>query len=95
MRTPQERDKKNLRMQRNENAVKRQTKIARSHGVDVKEPHKFAKHHAMDCGQPGCMLCGNPRKVFSELTAQEKRLFQDTEQQRDKHSNGLPKDQND
>lgn len=93
MRTPQERDKKNLRIQRDENAVKKQTKIARAHGMDVKEPHKFAKHHAMNCGNPKCMLCSNPRKTFSELTAQEKRLFQDTEQQRDKHSNGLPKDQ--
>ena len=95
MRTPQERDKKNLRIQRDENAVKKQAKIAKQHGMDVKEPHKFAKHHAMNCGNPKCMLCANPRKTFSELTAQEKRLFQDAEQQRDKHSNGLPKDQDD
>jgi hypothetical protein len=95
MRTPQERDKKNLRIQRDENAVKKQTKIARAHGMDVKEPHKFAKHHAMDCGQPGCVMCGNPRKTFHELTTQEKRLFQDTEQLRDTHSNGLPRNKDD
>ena len=95
MRTPQERDKKNLRIQRDENAVKKQLKIARAHGMEVKEPHKFAKHHAMDCGNPRCVLCGNPRKTFSELTTQEKRLFQDVEQPRDKHSNGLPRDQHD
>ena len=95
MRTPQERVKKNLRMQRDENAIKKQVKIARTHGMNVKEPHKFAKHHAMDCGQPGCVLCGNPRKTFNELTTQEKRLFQDVEQPRDKHSNGLPRDQHD
>ena len=89
MRTPQERVKKNLRIQRDENAVKKQLKIARAHGMDVKEPHKFAKHHAMDCGQPGCVMCGNPRKTFKELTQQEKRLFQDTEKITDKHSNGL------
>jgi hypothetical protein len=63
--------------------------------MDVKEPHKFAKHHAMDCGQPDCVMCGNPRKTFNELTTQEKRLFQDTEQPRDKHSNGLPRNQDD
>jgi hypothetical protein len=95
MHTPQERDKKNLRIQRDENAVKKQTKIARAHGMDVKEPHKFVKHHALDCGQPGCVMCGNPRKTFNELTTQEKRLFQDTERQRDKHSNGLPRNQDD
>jgi len=95
MRTPQERDKKNLRMQRDENAIKKQVKIARAHGMNVKEPHKFAKHHALDCGQPGCVLCGNPRKTFSELTQQENRLFQDVEQPRDKHSNGLPREHHD
>ena len=82
MHTPQERDKKNLRIQRDENAVKKQTKIARAHGMDVKEPHKFVKHHAMDCGNPRCVLCGNPRKTFSVLTTQEKRIFQGEDQVR-------------
>jgi len=95
MHTPQERDKRNLRIQRDENAIKKQAKIARVHGMDVKEPHRLAKHHAMDCGNPKCVLCGNPRKTFSELTTQEKRLFQDVEQLRDIHSNGLPRDQDD
>jgi len=95
MHTPQERDKRNLRIQRDENAIRKQAKIARAHGMDVKEPHKFVKHHAMDCGQPGCVMCGNPRKTFNELTTQEKRLFQDVEQPRDKHSNGLPRDRHD
>ena len=91
----QDKFKKSKRIQKDENAVKKQVKIAKSHGLTdkdlaVKEPHRMAKHHAMDCGQPGCMLCGNPRKTFKELTAQEKRMFQDMEQTRDKHSNGLP-----
>lgn len=78
-------------------AVARQLKIARAHGLTskdmaVKQPHRMAKHHAMDCGQPGCMLCGNPRKIFKERTAQEKRLFQDVEKTTDRHSNGIPPD---
>ncbi len=82
------------RRYRDETAVKRQVKIAKAHGLTnkdkaVKEPHRLAKHHAMDCGQPGCMLCGNPRKIFKERTAQEKRMYQDTEKVTDKHSNGL------
>lgn len=82
------------RRHRDETAVKRQVKIAKAHGLTnkdkaIKEPHRMAKHHAMDCGQTGCMLCGNPRKIFKERTAQEKRLFQDTEKVTDKHSNGL------
>ena len=81
--------KNSKRRLRDESAVKKQTKIAKTYGVPVTEPHKFAKHHAMDCGNPGCMMCGNPRKLFNELTPQEKRLFQDMEVERDKHSNGL------
>ena len=83
------------RIQKNENAVKKQVKIAKAHGLTdkdkaVKEPHRLEKHHAMDCGQPGCVLCGNPRKLWHELTAQEKRMFQETEILRMRHSNGIP-----
>jgi hypothetical protein len=75
-------------------AIARQVKIAKSHGTfnqkNIKQTHRLAKHHAMDCGNPHCYLCGNPRKTHKDkLTAQEKRLFQDVESKRDKHSNGL------
>jgi hypothetical protein len=82
---------------KDENAIKKQTKIARQHGLThkdktIKEPHRLAKHHAMDCGNPDCYLCGNPRKTHKDkLTQQEKRIFQDVENINDKHSNGLPK----
>jgi len=80
-------------------AISRQVKIARAHGLTrkdkaVKEPHRLAKHHAMDCGNPHCYLCGNPRKTHKDrLTAQEKRLFQDADRISDKHSNGLPNEE--
>ena len=78
-------------------AVARQVKIAvASHNPtltprrDIRQPHRLHKRHAMDCGNPQCFLCGNPRKTHKDkLTQQEKRLFQDLEQQRDRHSNGL------
>jgi hypothetical protein len=85
---------------KDELAIKKQTKIAKAHGLTdkdkaVKEPHRLAKHHAMDCGNPGCYLCGNPRHLHKDgLTAQEKKLFQDVEKSRDRHSNGtLPEDE--
>jgi hypothetical protein len=76
-------------------AIARQVKIAKSKGTynqaNIKQPHRLAKHHAMDCGNPSCYLCGNPRKTHKDkLTAQEHKLFQDVEEQRDRHSNGLP-----
>lgn len=75
-------------------AISRQVKIAKSHGTfnqaNIRQPHRLAKHRAMDCGNPECYLCGNPRKTHKDkLTAQEKRLFQNVEVLRDKHSNGL------
>ena len=43
----------------------------------------------MNCGNPKCVMCANPRKTFKELTQQEKRLYQDVDKRSDKHSNGL------
>lgn len=95
MSTEQDKFKKSKRIQKDENAVKKQTKIAKEYGVPVTEPHKFAKHHALNCGNPNCAMCGNPRKTFKELTQQEKRLFQDVEKTTDKRSNGLTNDKED
>jgi hypothetical protein len=81
--------------------IARQVKIAKAHGLTnrdkaIREPHRLAKHHTMDCGNPKCYLCGNPRKTHKDkLTAQEKRLFQDLDKTTDKHSNGLPTPNND
>ena len=99
MSTDEDKFKNSRRRLQDENAVKKQVKIAKAHGLTdrdqaVKEPHRLAKHHAMDCGNPQCPLCGNPRRTHKDtLTAQEKRLFQDMEQVPAKHPNGLPNDQ--
>jgi len=87
------------RLLKDDNAIKKQLKIAKAHthvGTDnkvVKEPHRLVKHHAMDCGNPECYLCGNPRKTHKDkLTQQEKSLFQDLEKTTNKHTNGLKPD---
>jgi len=75
-------------------AIARQVRIAKQHGLQfndeaIKQPHRHAKHHAMDCGNPKCGLCGNPRHIHKDkLTAQEKRIYQDLDKINDKHSNG-------
>ena len=69
------------RRQKDENAVAKQMKIAKANGMTVKQPHRTAKHHATNCGNSNCVMCGNPRKTFKELTIQEQRMFQDTERQ--------------
>ena len=89
--------KNSKRRHRDDLAIARQVRIAKSHHAtfdqrNIREAHRLAKHHAMDCGQPGCMLCGNPRRNTAykseRLTAQERRLFQDLEHSRRRHSNG-------
>jgi hypothetical protein len=93
--------KHSKRLLKDENAIKKQVKIAKEHKVSefnpsgLDQPHRYNKHHAMDCGNPGCMLCANPRRAWNELTIQEKREFQDMEIARMRHSNGtLPEDTN-
>ena len=75
-----EKVKHSKRILKTDNAVKKQVKIAKEFGIEVKEPHKFAKHHAMNCGNPKCFMCANPRKVFKEKTIQEKRLEQNIDE---------------
>lgn len=88
--------KNSKRRHQDESAIKKQVKIAKAynHTKYLDEPHRLVKHHAMDCGDPGCILCGNPRrnkmfKTKDKLTMQERRMFQDPDNRPDKHSNGL------
>lgn len=94
--------KNSTRRHRDEIAVKKQLRIAKkSHDKsgehkDLRQPHRLHKRKAMDCGNPECYLCGNPRKTHKDkLTQQEKRLFQDLDNTPDRHSNGLKNDQED
>ena len=57
-------------MQKHRN-VKRQQRIARSKGMQVKEPHRYAKRNAMDCGNPKCWMCADGGR--RERTVQELR----------------------
>jgi hypothetical protein len=69
-----DRIKHSRRISKTRNAEIRQVKIARAHGITVKEYHRYAKHHAMNCGRPHCMLCSNPRRTWREKTIQEQKF---------------------
>jgi hypothetical protein len=88
MSTEQDKIKKNKRIQKDENVIKKQTQIAKQHGSSVEEPHKFAKQHAMDCGNPKCLLCSRD-KVLGIKSIKERRLEQDLDNVSDRRSNGL------
>jgi len=65
--------KHSRRISKTRDAEIRQVRIARAHGITVKEYHRYAKHHVMNCGRPHCLLCGNPRRIWREKTIQEQR----------------------
>jgi hypothetical protein len=69
--------KHSKRLLKDNNAIQKQVKIAKSHGIPVENPHMFAKHHALDCGQPNCVMCASPRKIWKEETIQERRAKQE------------------
>lgn len=78
----QDKFKHSKRLHKDHAAIEKQLRIAKSHGMAnkiVEEPHRLAKHHAMDCGVPNCPMCSNPRHnktVKDHLTIQEKRNLQ-------------------
>lgn len=74
-------EKRSKRLHSEETHIAKQVKIAKQHGLGfsdkhIKQPHRHAKKHAMDCGNPECGLCGNPRKIFKDVTIQEKSFVQ-------------------
>ena len=90
--------KHSKRRHQDENAVNRQIRIAKEKhiietGQLIDNPHKYHKKHAMDCGNPKCMLCSNPRRTWKELTIQEKRQLQEMDVQRIRHGNGVHDDE--
>ena len=78
MSNDQHKAKHSERLHQKTNYIKKQVKIAKSHGFDVKsgEEHRLARHSATTCGDPNCFMCGNPRKFFHEKTIQEKSFDQ-------------------
>jgi len=81
------------RMQDTQNKIDKQVRIAKSHGIEIKEPHKLAKYHALgSCGNKSCIMCMNPRKAWGEKTIQELKFEQTekwTEDERSQTSSDL------
>lgn len=71
-----QKNKHQKRIQKTINHINKQVNIAKSYGYGVDTPHKYHKHNYMDCGNPKCIVCGNPRKMWNEPTIQEKSFFQ-------------------
>ena len=68
--------KRSQRRAKTEVAIERQKRIANNWKLPVKNPHRFSKMKATNCGDPNCVMCGNPRKFFKERTLQEKKFIE-------------------
>lgn len=42
-------------------------------GMPDRQPHRLAEAPVFNCGNSNCVMCGNPRKFFGELTIQEQK----------------------
>lgn len=72
-------EKHEKRIEQKSRHIQRQVKIAKAMGHEVeKEPHRYAKHNALNCSTPNCPMCGNPRHhgyTKQRLTIQELKLL--------------------
>lgn len=68
----EDREQHSRRIHQKQTAIDKNTKVAKQYGIDVSQPHRFAKHHPTNCGVPGCTLCANPRRTFKQKTMQER-----------------------
>lgn len=78
MSNPEERMKHAERIGQKETKLKKTVRLAKEYGIThvLKEPHKYHKHSPLNCGNPNCVMCMNPRKAFHEKTIQEKSFEQ-------------------
>ena len=73
------RDTRSKRIHSEEVKIAKQVRLAKRAGREVVEPHRYAKHNALNCGVPGCVMCANPRRTFNERTVKEKSFDQTRE----------------
>jgi hypothetical protein len=88
------------RIQQKNRHIARQVRIRQAHKFPdintgkVDSSHRYHKKSGVTCGNSNCVMCGNPRKFFKELTMQEQRMMQDLDQQPHRHKNGIvPEDE--
>lgn len=74
-----DKSKRSRRIQQDDRAIQRQVTIAKTVGLPIVEAHRYIKKRAMDCGNPECPVCSNPRKLYKQKTIQERRQEQNEE----------------
>ena len=65
------------RIHQKETYAVKQARIAKSHNFPAPVSKTHASTSATTCGDPRCVMCGNPRKHFKLHTIQERRMYQE------------------
>jgi hypothetical protein len=77
-----DKEKRQKRIQQKIRHISKQLKLRKRSSFTkdkvVDQPHRLQKKTAYSCGNSNCVMCGNPRKFFGDLTMQEK-SFKQTE----------------
>ena len=84
-------EKRQKRFQQKTRHIERQFDIAKTnnhHYYNDNNKHKLHKMSAMNCGNPKCMLCANPRHVWNEKTMQETKFECSAVEQTNRYSIG-------
>lgn len=70
--------KHSKRLLQKHNHIEKQARIGKAYGikVDHDDLHRYQKRNMLNCGNPKCIMCSNPRKVFKEKTIKEKSFEQ-------------------
>jgi len=59
--------------------ILKRKKLVKSYGIPTDYTncgHKLAKRNGINCGDPKCLMCMNPRRSYKEKTIQEKSFEQ-------------------
>lgn len=81
MSDPETRERHSKRLHADETHVKKRFRLLKDKhslvGRNIeRQPHRLHKISGMNCGNPNCILCMNPRKAWGDGTIQEKRFSQ-------------------
>lgn len=70
----QSKEKRSRRIAQKSKSIKAKIKLIKHMRpyMDTSSPHRYADVSPFNCGQSTCVMCGNPRKFYKEITIQEK-----------------------
>lgn len=67
--------KHSKRRQKTDRVIAKRERLGKAYGLP-KRGHRLSKMNGINCGNPKCFMCANPRRMFKERTIKEKSFDQ-------------------